>query len=229
MLKINIVKRYDDFVLEKEWEVDKGEVIVLFGPSGSGKSLTLLSIAGLAKPDEGFIEIDRHMVFHHSRKINIPARNRCVGYVPQNYGLFPHLRVDENISFGMHKKGMEQKNERVMELLIRVGLENKRNKYPHQLSGGEKQRIALLRALANNPKVLLLDEPFSAVDIPVRKILRNEIREFLIQWKIPIVLVTHDPEDLDMLATKMVQYGTDNKSAITSECPVSGATLCGNR
>ncbi len=216
MLRVNILKRYDDFILETEWEVDKGEVVALFGPSGSGKSLTIRSIAGLEKPDYGLIEIDNRLLFHHNRRIDVPARDRHVGFVPQNYGLFPHLRVSENILFGMKEKKLDLKNKQIRELLSRVGLENKRNKYPHQLSGGEKQRIALLRALANNPKVLLLDEPFSAVDMTVRKMLRNEISDFLAQWQIPIVLVTHDSDDIDALATRVIQYGNTNEPVCLS-------------
>ncbi|MCC5910119.1 MAG: ATP-binding cassette domain-containing protein [Clostridiaceae bacterium] len=207
MLKVNIQKKFDDFILEKAWEVEKGEVISLFGPSGSGKSLTIQSIAGLINPDDGFIEINRELVFHKQKNIYCPSRDRGVGYVPQNYGLFPHMKIGENIMFAMKERDKSVKKKKMVELLNLVGLENKRDRYPHQLSGGERQRIAILRALAINPKVLLLDEPFSAVDIPVRKMLRKEIKKFLTQWNIPVVLVTHDPEDVEMLATKVVHYG----------------------
>lgn len=206
MLELEIEKCYDEFNLNKGWQVDKGEIVALFGPSGSGKSLTLKAIAGLETPDKGLIKINSRLVFHHQKKINIPARDRSVAYVPQNYGLFPHMTVVDNILFGMNGNNQEPKKKKAMKLLQRVGLESKRNRYPGQLSGGEKQRVALLRALANNPEVLLLDEPFSAVDIPAREILRNEIREFLAQWRIPIVLVTHDPGDLKALATRVIQY-----------------------
>ena len=211
MLLLEIEKCYDEFNLNKGWQADKGEIVALFGPSGSGKSLTLKAIAGLETPDKGLIKINSRLVFHHQKKINIPARDRSVAYVPQNYGLFPHMTVVDNILFGMNGNSQEPKKKKTMELLQRVGLESKWNRYPGQLSGGEKQRVALLRALANNPKVLLLDEPFSAVDIPAREILRNEIREFLAQWRIPIVLVTHDPGDLNALATRVIEYGNTNK------------------
>ncbi|SDK17107.1 ATP-binding cassette domain-containing protein [Natronincola ferrireducens] len=203
---MKIQKKLDDFVLDKEWEVRKGEVISLFGPSGSGKSLSLQAIAGLVTPDDGYIEINEQLIFHKERKICVPSRDRGIGYVPQNYGLFPHMKIDENIMFGMVEKDKNIKEEKMMKLLSCVGLENKRNKYPQHLSGGEKQRVAIVRALATNPKVLLLDEPFSAVDIPIRKILRNEIKEFLTRWNMPVVLVTHDPEDVEVLATEVVDY-----------------------
>ncbi len=207
MLKVKIAKSFQGFQLNTEWEVQNGEIAVLFGPSGSGKSLSIRSIAGLEKPDQGFIEIDQRLVFQSQRGIDIPARERNVGYVPQNYALFPHMTVVENIMFGMRNRHKENGRGVLLDLLRRVGLEGKQKKYPHQLSGGEKQRAALLRALARNPRVLLLDEPFSAVDIPVRNILRDEIRTFLKAWHIPIVLVTHDPQDLEIMATKIIEYG----------------------
>jgi len=206
LLKVKIQKKFENFILDKEWEVKKGEVISLFGPSGSGKSISIQSIAGLIDPDGGYIEIDEKLVFHKQKKIYVPPRDRGVGYVPQNYGLFPHMKISENIMFAMREKDKNTKEQRMIELLSRVGLENKINNYPQQLSGGEKQRIAIIRALANNPKVLLLDEPFSAVDMTVRKVLRKEIKQFFTQWNIPVVLVTHDPEDVEVLATKVVDY-----------------------
>jgi len=206
LLKVKIKIKLEDFILDKEWEVDKGEVISLFGPSGSGKSLTIQSISGLVIPDDGYIEIDGKVVFSSEKKILVPARERKVGYVPQNYGLFPHMRVWKNISFAMDEKEKEIRANKVVQLLKSVGIENKKNSYPHQLSGGERQRVAIARALAMNSKVLLLDEPFSAVDILVRKTLRKEIKDFLTQWSIPVVLVTHDPEDVEVLATKVVSY-----------------------
>ncbi len=206
MLKVKIAKSFQGFQLNTEWEVKNGEIAVLFGPSGSGKSLSIRSIAGLEKPDQGFIEIDQRLVFESQKGVDVPARERNVGYVPQNYALFPHMTVVENIMFGMGKSYKENGRVILQELLSRVGLEGKQNKYPRQLSGGEKQRAALLRALARNPRVLLLDEPFSAVDIPVRNILRDEIRTFLKTWHIPIVLVTHDPQDLEVMATKVIEY-----------------------
>jgi len=206
LLKVKIQKKFENFILDKEWEVEKGEVISLFGPSGSGKSISIQSIAGLIDPDGGYIEIDEKLVFHKQKKIYVPPRDRGVGYVPQNYGLFPHMKISENIMFAMREKDKNAKEQRIIELLSRVGLKNKINNYPQQLSGGKKQRIAIIRALANNPKVLLLDEPFSAVDMTVRKMLRKEIKQFFTQWNIPVVLVTHDPEDVEVLATKVVDY-----------------------
>ena len=206
MLKVNIQKEIDGFFLNKEWQVDKGEVISLFGPSGSGKSITIKSITGLVAPDDGYIMMDNIYVFYKKECIDLPSRERRIGYVPQNYALFPHMRVRENITYAMKEKDKHEKDKRAKDLLKRVGLEEKWDKYPNQLSGGEKQRIAIIRALASNPRVLLLDEPFSAVDVAVRNILRKEIKEFLTELNIPVVLVTHDPEDVRVLATKVVDY-----------------------
>jgi len=207
MMKVNIKKRFDDFTLDRQWQVEKSEVAALFGPSGSGKSLTIKAIAGLVVPDEGYIEIDSKFIFHKDKNICIPSKDRCVGYVPQNYGLFPHMKVSDNIMFAMKENDKNNKKKKMLDLLSRVGLTHKKDKYPSQLSGGEKQRIAILRALAINPKALLLDEPFSSVDIPLRKVLRQEIKDFLMQLNIPVVLVTHDPADIEALATKVVCYG----------------------
>ena len=206
LLKVNIQKEIDGFFLNKEWQVDKGEVISLFGPSGSGKSITVKSITGLVSPDDGYIMMDDVYVFHKKESIDLPSRERRVGYVPQNYALFPHMKVRENITYAMKEKDKHEKDKMAKDLLQRVGLEEKWDKYPNQLSGGEKQRVAIIRALASNPKVLLLDEPFSAVDITVRNILRKEIKDFLTMLNIPVVLVTHDPEDVKVLATKVVDY-----------------------
>lgn len=216
MLKVKIMKSFEGFQLQTEWEVKDGEMAVLFGPSGSGKSLSIRAIAGLEKPDQGYIEIDQRLVFHSHRGIDVPARERNVGYVPQNYGLFPHMTIFENIMFGIKGINAKSRKSKTLDLLFRVGLEDKQNKYPRHLSGGEKQRAALLRALAFNPRALLLDEPFSAVDITVRDILRDEIKKILKEWHIPIVLVTHDPHDLKVMATKVIEYG--NGSFPSSVC-----------
>jgi len=206
MLKVKIKKKLDDILINKEWEVDAGEVISLFGPSGSGKSVTINTIAGLINPDSGHIEIDNRVVYDKEKNICLPPKDRGVGYVPQNFGLFPHMNVMENIMYGIKGKDRELKIQKTMDYLKLVGLENKKEKFPEELSGGQKQRIALLRALATNPKVLLLDEPFSALDINVKEKLRKEIKKFLTYWTIPVVLVTHDPRDVEVLASKIVYY-----------------------
>ncbi|MEW6621866.1 MAG: ATP-binding cassette domain-containing protein [Bacillota bacterium] len=206
MLKLNIEKSIGDFTLNKEWQVDKGEIITLFGPSGSGKSITIKAIAGLITPDNGWIELDGTFLFHKKLGINLPPQERHVGYVPQHYALFPHLTVLANIAYGLKTMDKRTWKEVVDSLLESVNLQDKRKAYPHQLSGGEKQRAALIRAMAVKPKVLLLDEPFSAVDALLREKIREEVKEFLSKLNIPVVLVTHDPQDVEALGTTVANY-----------------------
>ncbi|QUH24741.1 ATP-binding cassette domain-containing protein [Serpentinicella alkaliphila] len=206
MLKVKITKKFDDFKIDKEWEVGNGEVISLYGPSGSGKSITIQSVAGLINPDYGFIEIDKKIIYDKEKNICIPPKDRHIGYVPQNYGLFPHMKVIDNIIFGMKDKDRDLKIRKAIDLLRITGLDNKKDKYPMELSGGQKQRVAIMRALATNPKVLLLDEPFSALDINVKENLRKEIKRFFSYWNIPVVLVTHDKRDVEVLANKIAYY-----------------------
>ena len=204
---MDLRKDLEDVTVETCWECEEGEVVSLFGPSGSGKSMTLRMIAGLMKPDDGLIQIDEHMVFHRGKKVDVPARERRIGYVPQNYGLFPHMKAQDNILFGMKGKNLQENEEQMMVLLKSVGMEHKRHQYPGKLSGGEKQRVAILRALAGNPKVLLLDEPFSSVDRSTRDTMREEISDFLACQQVAVVLVTHDPEDIKKMGDKVIHYG----------------------
>ena len=204
---MDLRKELEDVTVETWWECEEGEVVSLFGPSGSGKSMTLRMIAGLMKPDDGLIQIDEHMVFHRGKKVDVPARERRIGYVPQNYGLFPHMKVQDNILFGMKGKKLQENEEQMMALLKSVGMEHKRHQYPGKLSGGEKQRVAIMRALAGNPKVLLLDEPFSSVDRSTRNTMRKEISDFLAYQQVAVVLVTHDPEDVKKMGDKVIHFG----------------------
>ncbi|SDZ08456.1 sulfate/molybdate ABC transporter ATP-binding protein [Tindallia californiensis] len=207
MIALNIKKQMDTLTIQGNWQCAKGEVATLFGPSGSGKSVTLKMIAGLIMPDAGWIEIGNRTVYHHQKKTCMAAKDRGVGYVPQNYGLFPHMKVQNNILFGINEGNKQEKEEKALELLRSVGLEQKRHRYPSQLSGGEKQRVAILRALASSPEVLLLDEPFAAIDLAARKKLRTEIRDYLEKQQVATVLVTHDPEDIKMMRGQVIPYG----------------------
>ncbi|MEW5785974.1 MAG: ATP-binding cassette domain-containing protein, partial [Bacillota bacterium] len=195
------------FHLEKKWTVEPGEIAALFGPSGSGKSLTIKCIAGLIRPDHGTISQAERVFFDSVKGINLPARQRRVGYVPQQYALFPHLTAGANVAYGIAPgSGRREKALLVEQLLAKVGLREMKNKYPRELSGGEKQRVALARALAVNPCVLLLDEPFSAVDLARRNTMRREIKLFLEHLHIPVVLVTHDLMDIELLCDQIIPY-----------------------
>jgi putative spermidine/putrescine transport system ATP-binding protein len=171
--------------------VEQGEFLTLLGPSGCGKTTILRMVAGFETPNEGNILLDGDDITHR------PASKRPMGMVFQSYALFPHMTAAQNIAFGMTIKRLprDEITRRCAELLELVGLSDKGRNYPHQLSGGQQQRIALARALAIEPKVLLLDEPLSALDAKVRVSLRNEIRRIQQQLKMTAIYVTHDQEE----------------------------------
>ncbi|HYB00148.1 MAG TPA: ABC transporter ATP-binding protein [Ktedonobacteraceae bacterium] len=171
--------------------VEQGEFVTLLGPSGCGKTTILRMVAGFEVPTEGNILLDEEDITNRS------ASKRPMGMVFQSYALFPHMTAEQNIAFGMHiqHKPKSVIKQRCAELLELVGLSDKGHSYPHQLSGGQQQRIALARALAIEPKVLLLDEPLSALDAKVRVSLRNEIRRIQQQLKMTAIYVTHDQEE----------------------------------
>src|SRR2546426_12027047 len=171
--------------------VEQGEFLTLLGPSGCGKTTILRMVAGFETPSDGNILLDGDDITHR------PASKRPMGMVFQSYALFPHLTAEQNIAFGMsiRRQPRDVIKRRCAELLELVGLSDKGRSYPHQLSGGQQQRIALARALAVEPKVLLLDEPLSALDAKVRVSLRNEIRRIQQQLRMTAIYVTHDQEE----------------------------------
>lgn len=183
--------------------------IALFGPSGAGKSLTLRAVAGLLRPDAGRIEINGRVLFDSQAGICLPAQARRVAYLFQDYALFPHLTVAQNIAFGL-RRGWRNPPRR------EVGPEAKRwvdafelgaivGSYPGELSGGQKQRVALARALMLQPDILLLDEPFSALDAHLRGRMRQELSALQRQLDVPMLLITHDPADVDALADEVFE------------------------
>ena len=202
-LSINIRKAVNGFKLDAQWEIND-ELAVLFGYSGAGKSMTLQMIAGLMKPDEGAIHLNGKPLFNSAAAIDLPPQARSFGYVFQDLALFPHMTVRENILYGAHglsKSARESRCRDMMERFLIAGLENK---YPHEISGGQKQRVALARALIRRPDALLLDEPFSALDAPLRSEMRNFLKEIRGEFPIPVVLVTHDLAEAATLADRLI-------------------------
>jgi len=173
---------------------------VVHGPSGAGKSLTLQAIAGLLKPDEGTIRIDGKPVFDSASPIDVPARQRGLGYLFQDYALFPQLTVRQNIAFALKRGWLNPSRhgggEAVDRWIQAFELERVAQQRPHQLSGGQRQRTALARALVNEPRALLLDEPFSALDPELRGRMRTELDMLLERVGIPMLMISHDPEDV---------------------------------
>jgi molybdate transport system ATP-binding protein len=210
MLDLTIHHQLKKFELNISLQVGQ-ELLALFGPSGSGKSMTLQIVAGLVRPDFGRINIDGAVVFDSQTGLNLPPQQRHVGYVTQDYTLFPHLTVAQNIAYGLRGRGLrgrpKQKIRRaVTDMLDLIQLVDFAEHRPDELSGGQKQRVALARALVTNPKILLLDEPFSALDGPIRAQLRLELREWQTQLKIPTLLVTHDLAEANILADRIAVY-----------------------
>ena len=185
-------------------ELDAGDnrVMVLFGPSGSGKTTILRCLAGLDRPQEGFIRFGEEVWFDAAAGINRPPQQRRLAYVSQDYGLFPHLTVEQNIRFGMDG-AVADPHDRVETILRTVHLEGMARRFPGQLSGGERQRVALARALARDPRLILLDEPLAALDLPLRDPMRRELRQFLRSIDVPSVVVTHDRVDALTLGDRM--------------------------
>lgn len=183
--------------------------VALFGPSGSGKSLTLQAIAGLLSPDSGLIRINGQALYDSAAGVNLPARQRRVGFMFQDYALFPHLSLRRNVTFGLTRWGRRLNREQVHavdEVLELFGLTEVQQNLPGQLSGGQKQRAALARILVLRPRILLLDEPFSALDAPLKAVMRGELKRVLEQFQIPLVLVTHDPAEVVDFADAVVLY-----------------------
>jgi iron(III) transport system ATP-binding protein len=212
----NISKSFDNKVVIKElsFSLKKGCIGCLLGPSGCGKTTALRTIAGFESPDSGAIVINKTIV--SNREDSIPPEKRRTGMVFQDYALFPHLSVKENISFGLHKTRQIEKNKIVAELLELVGLTDVSGHFPHELSGGQQQRVALARALAPRPELLLMDEPFSSLDITLRERLSLEVRDILKSYGISAVMVTHNQHEAFAMADvigvmhdgKLVQWDT---------------------
>lgn len=198
----NIYKQYGNFMASDNvsFGIEKGKLVALLGPSGSGKTTLLRMIAGLENPNAGDIFID-------GKRVNdIPASKRGIGFVFQNYALFRYMTVYDNVAFGLELQKMPKRQikKRVSELLELTGLSGMEKRYPNQLSGGQRQRVAFARALAPNPQVLLLDEPFAAIDAKVRTELRTWLKEMVQKLGITSIFVTHDQDEAVEVADEII-------------------------
>ncbi|MDO4681217.1 MAG: ABC transporter ATP-binding protein [Lautropia sp.] len=211
-LDLHIRKRYDSkrhpFQLDVRLQSAHSRIVIV-GPSGSGKSLTLKAIAGLLQPDEGHIHLDGQVLFDSARQIHLPPQARQMAYLFQDYALFPHLTVRQNIGFALSQGWLNPRrhlqHERVDHWLDSFQLRPLADQYPAELSGGQRQRTALARALVAEPRALLLDEPFSALDPDLRQSMRQELAELQHRLQVPLILITHDPEDAAVLGQHVVQ------------------------
>lgn len=198
----NINKNFGSFKASDNvsFGIEKGKLIGLLGPSGSGKTTILRMIAGLETPDSGEIIIDGKVVN------DVPASQRGIGFVFQSYALFRYMTVYDNIAFGLKvmKQDKDRIRERVTELIKLIGLEGLENRFPSQLSGGQRQRVAFARALAPNPRVLLLDEPFAAIDAKVRQELRSWLKDMILRLGVTSIFVTHDQDEAIEVADEII-------------------------
>lgn len=195
MLKCNIEKKLNHFVLSAEFIVEN-QILCIMGESGSGKTSILNSIAGLLTPDKGEIILDDNILF--SDKINLKPQERNIGYVFQDYALFPNMSVKDNIFF------MNPDKNYTNSLIEKLGIEYLLGNFPNTLSGGEKQKVSIVRALANKPRLLLMDEPFSSIDEKFKNKFYEELIEIKKSLDIPIIMVTHNRHEAEILSDRLI-------------------------
>lgn len=197
MLEVQIYKKLAEFDLDASFQVDDN-ILGLMGASGSGKSMTLKCIAGIETPDQGRIVLNNRVLFDSEKKINVPIQKRNVGYMFQSYALFPNMNVYENISVGLRARKVKDVDIVVQKVMQQFRVFELASRYPKQLSGGQRQRVALARLMAYEPDVLLLDEPFSALDEDLKEDLLQKLKSEL-QISKPVIFVSHDKEEVNEL------------------------------
>jgi molybdate transport system ATP-binding protein len=193
-IDVKILKKWGEFCLDIRFQSQSKRIGIL-GASGCGKSMTLKSIAGIETPDSGYIEIDGNILFDKETKINLKTQKRKVGYLFQNYALFPTMTVEQNIAAGLKGKKPVLRR-RVGEMVRKFGLTGLENRYPHQLSGGQQQRTALARIMAYEPEVILLDEPFSALDMYLKDRMEQELLQMLELYEGTVIMVSHNRDEI---------------------------------
>lgn len=204
-LSVNIEKKLGSFHLKVDFAVEN-EVVSLLGASGCGKSMTLKCIAGIEKPDRGRIVLNDHVLYDSEEHINLKPQQRRVGYLFQQYALFPNMSVYNNIACGIRKdRGLSgsEKKSIILDMMEKVGLSGMESKLPSQLSGGQQQRVALARILVNEPDALLLDEPFSALDSHLRLQMEKEVADLVSEYGHPVLFVSHDRDEVYRLSDKI--------------------------
>lgn len=223
-LSVDIVKKLPDFQLKVAFSC-RGSTVGLLGCSGSGKSMTLRCIAGLDRPTSGRIVVGRQVLFDSAAGIDLPPQQRRVGFLFQDYALFPHLTVAGNIALGLWGVDRKSRQNTVREMVALVKMEGLQNRYPHQLSGGQQQRVALARALALKPQVMLLDEPFSALDYYLRGEMEQELAALLDSYDGAAVFVTHNLEEAYRLCPEILVLDNGMVIAAGSRDVVFGSHL----
>lgn len=204
-LEVSLKKKVNGFSLDVAWKTEN-ELAVLFGFSGAGKTMTLQMIAGLMKPDEGIVRLDEKIFFSGKKGIDVPPYQRSFGYVFQDLALFPHMTVMKNILYGAKNIPEPERRARAEGIIKAFGLDGLEDRLPSEISGGQKQRVAFARALIKHPDMLLLDEPFSALDFPLRREMGQFLKRIRRDFNIPVVLITHDLGEATILADTMIVY-----------------------
>jgi molybdate transport system ATP-binding protein len=215
--KVRRSARASPFILDLSIEVSPG-ITILFGASGAGKSTLLDCFAGLTRPDEGRIVIGGDVLFDSSRGIHVPAPKRRIAYVFQTLALFPHLSAEDNVSYGLRDLREEERRERVEAILKAFRVEKLRRQKPGEISGGEKQRIALARSLVTEPRVLLLDEPLTGLDAELKAAIVDDLRAWNTAKGIPILYVTHSRDEVDALGERVIAL--DNGRVVSAGAPM---------
>ncbi len=234
-LKVDIKKKLGSFLLDVSFETE-GDVMALLGASGSGKSVTLKCIAGIMRPDEGLIVLNGETLFDSEKGIDLPPQKRMVGYLFQQYALFPNMNVLQNIMCGFREGSKKEKEQKALEYIQRFRLEGYEKNYPGMLSGGQQQRTALARILASGPKAILLDEPFSALDRYLRYTLESELSDILSSFEGEMIWVSHDLGECFRHCSKVcvLEEGisspvTDMESLVERPITLGAAKLAGHR
>jgi molybdenum cofactor synthesis domain-containing protein len=224
-LEVDISKTVGDIKLSKKFKLEE-EIMIFYGPSGSGKTTILNCISGLNTPDEGEVKLNGKTIYSAKKRIDIPPFKRKIGYIFQDYALFPHLNVYENILYS--KKDDILDKSKINKIMDKCHIRDLKSRYPSKLSGGEKQRVALARALMIEPELLLLDEPLSSIDNELKNKLMNEIKLIQREWKIPFIYVTHSKREFKFLGDRFISFDSTEEVNFNEYKKISVENSAGN-